>query len=110
MAAILKRNGVVLKHLTQDTWFIGSDAEQRLKEKIERMGKPLKDWNVKIYRGILTGLNEAFIIDSTKRQEILNNCLDEDERHRTKAIIKPILRGRDIKRYYYCLLYTSRCV
>ena len=101
LAAILKRNGVVLKHLTQDTWFIGSDAEQRLKEKIERMGKPLKDWNVKIYRGILTGLNEAFIIDSTKRQEILNNCLDEDERHRTKAIIKPILRGRDIKRYYY---------
>jgi hypothetical protein len=101
LAAILKRNGVVLKHLTQDTWFIGSDAEQRLKEKIERMGKPLKDWNVNIYYGIKTGLNEAFIIDSTKRQEILDNCLDEDERRRTEAIIKPILRGRDIKRYYY---------
>ena len=101
LAAILKRNGVVLKHLTQDTWFIGSDAEQRLKEKIERMGKPLKDWDVNIYYGIKTGLNEAFIIDSDKRQEILDNCLDEDERRRTEAIIKPILRGRDIKRYYY---------
>ncbi len=101
LAAILKRNGIVLNRLTQDAWFIGDDAEQRLKEKIERMGKPLKDWDVNIYRGILTGLNEAFIIDSDKRQEILDNCLDEDERRRTEAIIKPILRGRDIKRYYY---------
>jgi Eco57I restriction endonuclease. len=101
LAAILKRNGIVLNRLTQDAWFIGDDAEQRLKEKIERIGKPLKDWDVNIYRGILTGLNEAFIIDSDKRQEILDNCLDEDERRRTEAIIKPILRGRDIKRYYY---------
>jgi len=101
LAAILKRNGVVLNRLTQDTWFIGDDAEQRLKEKIERIGKPLKDWDVNIYYGIKTGLNEAFIIDSAKRQEILDNCLDEEERRRTEAIIKPILRGRDIKRYYY---------
>ncbi|MDI6834071.1 MAG: TaqI-like C-terminal specificity domain-containing protein, partial [Bacteroidales bacterium] len=34
-------------------------------------------------------------------QEILDNCKDDDERRRTEAIIKPILRGRDIKRYYY---------
>ncbi|MFY9516077.1 MAG: N-6 DNA methylase, partial [Dysgonamonadaceae bacterium] len=101
LAAILKRNGVALNRLSADAWFIGSDAEQRLKEKIERIGKPLKDWDVNIYYGIKTGLNEAFIIDSDKRQEILNNCLDEDERRRTEAIIKPILRGRDIKRYYY---------
>lgn len=101
LAAILKRNGVALNRLSADAWFIGSDAEQRLKEKIERIGKPLKNWDVNIYRGILTGLNEAFIIDSDKRQEILDNCLDEDERRRTEAIIKPILRGRDIKRYYY---------
>jgi len=53
------------------------------------------------YICILTGLNEAFIIDSDKRQEILDNCLDEDERRRTEAVIKPILRGRDIKRYCY---------
>jgi len=82
-------------------WFIGTEAEQRLKEKIEKIGKPLKDWNAKIYRGVLTGLNEAFIIDSAKRQEILKNCKDDDERKRTEAIIKPILRGRDIKRYSY---------
>jgi len=97
----LNEKGVLLTKLTKDAWFIGSDAEQRLKEKIERIGKPLKDWDVKIYRGVLTGLNEAFIITTEKRNEILANCQDEAERQRTEAIIKPILRGRDIKRYYY---------
>jgi adenine-specific DNA-methyltransferase len=97
----VKGKSVTLSKLSKDAWFIGSDAEQKLKEKIERIGKPLKDWDVKIYYGIKTGLNEAFIIDSNKRQEILDNCKDEDERRRTEAIIKPILRGRDIKRYYY---------
>jgi len=100
-STLLEQNGVILQNLTGDAWFIGSDAEQRLKEKIERIGKPLKDWDVNIYRGILTGLNEAFIINNARRKEILDNCKDEAERRRTEAIIKPILRGRDIKRYYY---------
>jgi hypothetical protein len=97
----VKGKSVTLSKLTKDAWFIGSEAEQKLKEKIEHLGKPLKDWDVKIHLGVLTGLNEAFIIDDIKRQEILDNCKDEDERIRTEAIIKPILRGRDIKRYYY---------
>jgi len=97
----LNEKGVLLTKLTKDAWFIGSDAEQKLKEKIEKIGKPLKDWDVKIYRGVLTGLNEAFIIDTEKRNEILANCKDETERKRTEEIIKPILRGRDIKRYHY---------
>jgi hypothetical protein len=100
-SSLLEKNGVILKNLTSDAWFIGSNAEQQLKEKIERIGKPLKDWDVNIYYGIKTGLNEAFIIDNEKRKEILDNCKDETERRRTEAIIKPILRGRDIKRYYY---------
>lgn len=99
--AQLKERGVTLSNLTKDAWFIGSNAEQKLKEKIEHIGKPLKEWDVKIYRGVLTGLNEAFIIDSKKREEILANCKDEGERKRTEAVIKPILRGRDIKRYHY---------
>ncbi|GAB4346425.1 MAG: class I SAM-dependent DNA methyltransferase [Flammeovirgaceae bacterium] len=109
IAKQLIENGVILTNLTKDAWFIGSSAEQRLKEKIERIGKPLKDWDVKIYRGVLTGLNEAFIITTEKRDEILANCSVAEasrfdgltERERTEAIIKPILRGRDIKRYYY---------
>ncbi|GIW63610.1 MAG: type II restriction endonuclease [Patescibacteria group bacterium] len=101
IAEYLKQNAVTLTKLTKDAWFIGSKAEQQLKEKIERIGKPLKEWNVNIYYGIKTGLNEAFIITTEKRNEILANCKDEDERKRTEAIIKPILRGKDIKRYYY---------
>jgi len=97
----VKEEAVILEKLTKGPWFIGTSAEQKLKEKIEKIGKPLKDWNVNIYYGIKTGLNEAFIIDSNKREEILANCRTEEERKRTEAIIKPILRGRDIKRYYY---------
>ena len=78
-----------------------SDIEQRIKAKIEAIGTPLKDWDINIYRGILTGYNEAFIIDKTKKEEILANCKTEEERQRTGEIIRPILRGRDIKRYGY---------
>ncbi|MCX7954230.1 MAG: Eco57I restriction-modification methylase domain-containing protein [Bacteroidales bacterium] len=97
----VRQHSVLLNKLTKDAWFIGSSAEQRLKEKIEHIGKPLKEWDVNIYYGIKTGLNEAFIITTEKRNEILANCKDKEERKRTEAIIKPILRGRDIKRYYY---------
>ena len=84
-----------------DSWVILSDIEQRIKAKIEAIGTPLKDWDINIYRGILTGYNEAFIIDKTKKEEILANCKTEEERQRTAEIIRPILRGRDIKRYGY---------
>ena len=61
----------------------------------------MRDWDINIYRGVLTGYNDAFIIDSAKRDEILANCQTEDERIRTTDLIRPILRGRDIKRYNY---------
>jgi len=100
-ADYIRENKVKLPNFGEDQWFIGSSAEQKLKEKIEKIGKPLKDWDVKIYYGIKTGLNEAFIIDSKKREEILANCKTAEERKRTEAVIKPILRGRDIERYNY---------
>ena len=84
-----------------DSWVILSPIEQSIKNKIEAIGKPLKDWDINIYRGVLTGFNEAFIISTDKRNEILDNCLSDDERKRTEALIRPILRGRDIKRYSY---------
>jgi len=84
-----------------DAWSILSEIELSIKTKIEAAGTPLKDWNVDIFRGVLTGYNDAFIISSEKREEILANCADESERQRTAAIIRPILRGRDIKRYGY---------
>ena len=84
-----------------DAWSILSEIELSIKNKIEAVGTPLKDWNVDIFRGVLTGYNDAFIISSEKRDEILAKCSDESERQRTAAIIRPILRGRDIKRYGY---------
>ena len=78
-----------------------SPIEQSIKRKIESVGTPLKDWDINIYRGILTGYNDAFIISTEKRDEILSNCQSEEERQRTDELIRPILRGRDIKRYGY---------
>ena len=86
---------------TSDSWVILSPIEQSIKRKIEAIGTPLKDWDINIYRGVLTGCNEAFIISTAKRNEILANCQTEDERKRTAELIRPILRGRDIKRYGY---------
>ena len=72
-----------------------SPVEQRIKAKIEAVGVPLKDWDINIYRGVLTGYNEAFIIDGKKKTELIA------EDSTSVEIIRPILRGRDIKRYDY---------
>ena len=84
-----------------DSWAILSPIEQSIKQKIEAVGTPLKDWDIQINYGIKTGFNDAFIVTSEKRDVILANCSNEDERKRTDALIRPILRGRDIKRYGY---------
>ena len=84
-----------------DSWVILSPIEQSIKRKIEAVGTPLKDWDIQINYGIKTGYNDAFIISTEKREEILANCKTEDERKRTDELIRPILRGRDIKRYGY---------
>jgi hypothetical protein len=97
----IKQNSVTVPFATSDSWTILSPIEQSIKRKIEAVGTPLRDWNVKINRGILTGCNEAFIISGEKREEILRNCKNDTERNRTAELIRPILRGRDIKRYGY---------
>ena len=78
-----------------------SDIEQSIKSKIESIGTPLNDWDIQINYGIKTGYNDAFVITTEKRNEILANCADDAERERTTELIRPILRGRDIKRYGY---------
>ena len=102
MSDFLEQEQVVADFSASDNWIVLSPIEQSIKKKIEAVGTPLKDWkDIKIYRGVLTGCNEAFIIDSTKREEILSNCQSDEERERTAELIRPILRGRDIKRYGY---------
>lgn len=87
--------------LSKESFIFQDSTNAALKAKIEKIGTPLKEWDISIYRGILTGYNEAFIIDSAKRDEILNNCKDKSERERTSKLIKKMLRDRDIKRYGY---------
>ncbi|WP_415752170.1 Eco57I restriction-modification methylase domain-containing protein [Helicobacter pylori] len=87
--------------LSTESFIFANATLLDLRDKIESVGTPLKDWGIQIYRGILTGANEAFIIPTEKRDAILNACKTQEERERTERLIKPILRGKDIKRYSY---------
>ncbi|EAK1359791.1 class I SAM-dependent DNA methyltransferase [Campylobacter coli] len=90
------------KSLSKENFTFSDESTNSLKAKIECIGTPLKEWQgLNIYRGILTGYNEAFIISTEKRNEILENCKDEAEKERTAKLIRKMLRGRDIKRYSY---------
>ena len=97
----MQQNGEEAPFEDGDSWVILSDIERSIKQKVEAIGTPLSDWDVNIYRGILTGYNDTFIISTQKRDEILASCESEAERERTAEIIRPILRGRDIRRYGY---------
>lgn len=94
--------------LSTESFIFANTSLLDLRDKMEGIGTPLKDWDIQINCGIKTGANEAFIIPTEKRDEILKNCDDTQkdergmsERERTKELIKPILRGKDIKRYSY---------
>ncbi|WQT54897.1 class I SAM-dependent DNA methyltransferase [Helicobacter pylori] len=94
--------------LSTESFIFANATLLDLRDKMESVGTPLKDWDIQINYGIKTGANEAFIITTEKRDAILKNCDDAQkdergmsERERTKELIKPILRGKDIKRYSY---------
>ncbi|GAA7529545.1 class I SAM-dependent DNA methyltransferase [Helicobacter pylori] len=87
--------------LSTESFIFANATLLDLRDKMESVGTPLKDWDIQINYGIKTGANEAFIIPTEKREEILNACKTQEERKRTETLIKPILRGKDIKRYSY---------
>lgn len=88
--------------LSKESFTFSDKNTSALKAKIERIGTPLKEWyGLNINYGIKTGYNEAFIITTEKRNEILANCKDEAEKEHTAKLIRKMLRGRDIKRYSY---------
>lgn len=101
LSDFVKQNSCDCSFTTKESWVILSPIEQSIKKKIESAGVPLKDWDISINYGIKTGFNDAFIISGEKREEILNNCKTKEERKKTDDLIRPILRGRDIKRYEY---------
>ncbi|GBU23865.1 hypothetical protein R83H12_00484 [Fibrobacteria bacterium R8-3-H12] len=95
MGVFVRQNSTNCSFNINESWVILSPIEQRIKQKIEKIGTPLKDWDIQINYGIKTGFNDAFIISGEKRKELIKEDPKSDE------IIRPILRGRDIKRYGY---------
>ncbi len=84
---------MAISDLSDNAYTLAPPNILALKKKIEAIGTALKDWDININYGIKTGFNEAFIIDSAKRDELIKADAKNAE------IIKPILRGRDIKAY-----------
>lgn len=93
MSVFVQQNNVLLNFSGSNSWNILNPLELSIKSKMESIGVPLKDWNVHIFRGILTGFNEAFIISGKKKDDLIASD------PKSADIIRPILRGRDIKRY-----------
>ncbi|EAL4711986.1 class I SAM-dependent DNA methyltransferase [Campylobacter lari] len=100
--SILNFNKIAQNSLSKESFTFNDENINALKAKIEKHGTPLKDWHgLNINYGIKTGYNEAFIITTEKRDEILAKCKDEAEKERTAKLIRKMLRGRDIKKYSY---------
>ena len=82
------------KALTSDGWRLESPTVLNLLDKLRTVGTPLGEYiNGKFYRGILTGLNEAFVVDKVTRDRLIT------EHELSAEILKPLLRGRDVKRW-----------
>ncbi len=75
-------------------WIFQSEAFQAISSKIKENGTPLSEWNIEISRGLLTGLNEAFIIDEEAKNKIIEESISAE------SIIKPLFKGREIDKYF----------
>lgn len=87
-------NSINLDYLNEEVWAISTPELIEIKSRLEQIGKKLALWNLGFFRGILTGFNEAFLIDSEKKAELVQSD------PKSEKILKPILRGRDTRKYY----------
>lgn len=95
-ASVFQSNGFSMsqKELNSDGWRLESPAVLRLLEKLRKAGKPLGEYvNGRFYYGIKTGLNEAFVVDRASRDRLIAEHKSSGE------VLKPYLRGQDIKRW-----------
>ena len=95
LSVYIEQNSCHTTFSSDESWVILSSEENHIRNKINEHGVPLKEWGVKIYRGILTGFNDAFIISTEKKNELI--AADP----KSAELIRPILRGKDVKRYSY---------
>ena len=82
-----------LYHGGTKPWVPLSSLERGIMDKMQQVGVPLKEWDISIYYGVKTGYNAAFVVDDATRKALM------DEDPRSEDLLKPILRGRDIRPY-----------
>ncbi|WAC04856.1 MAG: Eco57I restriction-modification methylase domain-containing protein [Methanoregula sp.] len=88
------RHPIDQKSLTDGSWTLGDKRTENLLKKLQSVGRPLEDYVMgAVYRGIVTGFNDAFVIDEKTR----NRLIEEDPK--SAEIIKPFIVGKDVKRY-----------
>lgn len=90
---IVDQQSIRLSNLSKESWLIFDKVKHTLREQVIEAGTPISKWNLEIYRGILTGFNDAFYLDEEERKRLLELDVKNEE------IIKPILRGKDLVRY-----------
>ena len=84
---------MTIDECSEEIWTISSPLEKSIKSKVEKVGVPLKEWDIDINYGVKTGLSDAFIIDKSTKDKLIQNDA------KSIKLIEPVLRGRDIKRY-----------
>jgi adenine-specific DNA-methyltransferase len=88
------RYAITQKSLKAEGWTIGSNEKQKLVSVLSQAGKPLGEFiQERFYRGILTGFNEAFVVDKATKESLIKQHPSSTE------VLKPFLRGRDVKRW-----------
>lgn len=92
---IFEKECITIEQFPETSWIISNQSSFDIKTKVEAQGTKLIDWDIKICYGIKTGLNEAFIIDGKTKDELIAKD------SKSIQIIKPLLRGRDVKKFYY---------
>jgi predicted type IV restriction endonuclease len=105
-----RRFTIPSEQLSAEAWALKTDEEVAVFAKITKAGKPLGDYlGGRVFYGIKTGLNDAFIIDGATR----NQLIEQDKK--SAELIKPLLGGEDIRRYIFhetglWLIFTRRGV
>ncbi|MGH7884270.1 MAG: TaqI-like C-terminal specificity domain-containing protein, partial [Thermodesulfobacteriota bacterium] len=84
-----------IKKSSDDIWIISGEVEYQIINKIEKKGSSISNWNIEVYRGIVTGLTEAYVINNKKRNELI------EKDAKIENVLEPLLIGRNIKRYLY---------
>ena len=95
LSVYIMHNYNIMPLFDDNAWVIYSPIENSIKEKINKKGMPLGQWNININFGIKTGFNGAFIISTETKDSLIKADPKSAE------LIRPILRGRDIQRYGY---------